>query len=83
MTLGERVLILRRRLKMSQSMLARTASVDTTTIARLEQGRVRDLSGDTIVRMAKALQVSADVLLGMVDMDEDEDEVSQSVGTGV
>jgi len=74
MTLGERVLILRRRLKMSQSMLARAAAVDTTTIARLEQGRVRDLSGETLVRLAKALQVSTDVLLGVVDLDEDDEE---------
>jgi transcriptional regulator with XRE-family HTH domain len=73
MTLGERILILRRRLKMSQSMVARAARVDTNTIARLEQGRVHDLSGDTIVRVARALHVSTDVLLGVAPLD-DEDE---------
>ena len=70
MTLGERILILRRRVGMSQSTLGRTAGLDTNTIARLEQGRVRDLSGESIVRVARALRVSTDVLLGVVELDE-------------
>jgi transcriptional regulator with XRE-family HTH domain len=69
MTLGERVLILRRRLGFSQTDLAKAASLDKNTIARLEQGRVHDLSGVTIVRVARALQVSTDVLLGVKDID--------------
>ena len=69
MTLGERILILRRRLKMSQSDLARASALDKNTIARLEQGRVHDLSGATVVRVARALQVSTDVLLGVESLD--------------
>jgi len=69
-TLGERILILRRRLKMSQSELAKASDLDKNTIARLEQGRVHDLSGSTVVRVARALQVSTDVVLGVVPMDE-------------
>src|SRR3989442_13148840 len=63
-TLGERILILRRRLKMSQSMLARACGLDTNTIARLEQGRVHDLTGEAIIRGARALPGSNDVVLG-------------------
>jgi transcriptional regulator with XRE-family HTH domain len=74
MTLGERILVLRRRLKLSQSMLGRAAGLDTNTVARVERGEIKDLSGTTIVRVAKALQVSTDVLLGVVDMDEDDEE---------
>ena len=70
MTLGERVLILRRRLKMSQGDVAKAADLDKNTIARLEQGRVKDLSGETIVRVARALQVSTDVVLGVEPLDE-------------
>jgi transcriptional regulator with XRE-family HTH domain len=70
MTLGERILILRRRLKMSQSELADAAGLDKNTIARLEQGRVKDLSGVTIVRVARALQVSTDVVLGVEPLDD-------------
>ena len=70
MTLGERVLILRRRLKMSQGDVAKAADLDKNTIARLEQGRVKDLSGETIVRVARALQVSTDVVLGVEPLDD-------------
>lgn len=70
MTLGERILILRRRLKMSQADLAKSCGLDKNTIARLEQGRVQDLSGATVVRVAQALQVSTDVVLGVVPIDE-------------
>ena len=70
MTLGERILILRRRLKMSQSEVARASGIDKNTIARLEQGVVHDLSGQTVVKVARALQVSTDVLLGVESLDE-------------
>jgi len=73
-TLGERILILRRRMKMSQGKLAQACGLDVNTIARLEQGRVRDLSGDAIVRVARALQVSTDVVLGVVPLDDTESE---------
>src|SRR6476620_9280324 len=69
MTLGERILILRRRLGFSQTDLAKASALDKNTIARLEQGRVHDLSGVTIVRVARALQVSTDVLLGVEPLD--------------
>jgi transcriptional regulator with XRE-family HTH domain len=69
MTLGERILILRRRLGLSQNDLAEASDLDKNTIARLEQGRVHDLSGAAIVRVARALHVSTDVLLGVKDVD--------------
>jgi transcriptional regulator with XRE-family HTH domain len=69
-TLGERILILRRRLKMSQADLAKVCGLDKNTIARLEQGRVQDLSGAAVVRIAQALQVSTDVVLGVIPIDE-------------
>ena len=70
MTLGERILILRRRAKMSQSDLAKACDLTKNTIARLEQGRVKDLSGETVVRVARALQVSTDMVLGVASLDE-------------
>ena len=71
MTLGERVLVLRRRLKWSQSTLGKAADIDSNTIARLERGEMQELSSTRIVRLARALQVSTDVLLGVVDLDAD------------
>jgi len=74
MTLGERVLVLRRRRKLTQAALGKAAGIDGNTIARLERDEVSDLAGSRIVRLAKALRVSTDVLLGVVDMDEQESE---------
>ena len=71
MTLGERILVLRHRLKLSQRQLGKAAEIDGNTIARLERGEMLELSSMRIVRLAKVLQVSTDVLLGVVDMDEE------------
>ena len=76
MTLGERILVLRRRLKYSQAAIGKAAQIDANTIARLERGEMHELSSTRIVRLAKALQVSTDVLLGVVDMDEDSELVA-------
>ena len=80
MTLGERILILRRRLKYSQATVARLAEIDVNTIARLERGEMHELSSNRIVRVAQALQVSTDVLLGVRAMDE-ESEVLAAVAS--
>jgi transcriptional regulator with XRE-family HTH domain len=74
-TLGERILVFRHRLKLSQSMLATATGLNKNTIARLERGEIIDVSGAHIVRLAKALQVSTDVLLGVVDIDKESESV--------
>jgi transcriptional regulator with XRE-family HTH domain len=80
MTLGERILVLRRRLKYSQATVGRLAGIDVNTIARLERGEMHELSSNRIVRVAHALQVSTDVLLGVRAMDE-ESEVLAAVAS--
>jgi transcriptional regulator with XRE-family HTH domain len=72
MTLGERILILRRRRGMSQGALARASGLNKNTIARLEQGVLHDLSGHSLVKLSKALGCSTDVLLGVAPLDEDD-----------
>jgi transcriptional regulator with XRE-family HTH domain len=72
MTLGERILILRRRRQLSQRGLAKVADVSFQTIAKLEQGGLHDLTGEYIVKLARALGVTADVLLGMVELDAEQ-----------
>jgi transcriptional regulator with XRE-family HTH domain len=69
MTLGERLLILRRRRGLSQGDLAKASGLNRNTIARLEQDDLHDLGGQSIVKLARALDCTADVLLGMVEMD--------------
>ncbi len=70
--LGERLLILRRRRGFSQGTLAKAADMHRNTIARVEQGDIEDLSGQTLLKLAKALGCSTDMLLGAKEIDEAE-----------
>jgi transcriptional regulator with XRE-family HTH domain len=71
MTLGERVLVLRHRLKLSQGSLGRATGIAPNTIARLERGELQELASSRIVALAHALQVSTDVLLGVKPLDSE------------
>jgi len=62
--LGKRVLLRRRDLSWTQKELAERTGISANTIARLERGGVQDLRGNAIVRLANALGVSTDYLLG-------------------
>jgi len=62
--LGKRVLLRRRDLRLTQKELAERTGISANTIARLERGGVQDLRGSAIARLADALDVSADYLLG-------------------
>jgi transcriptional regulator with XRE-family HTH domain len=65
MTLGERVLVHRRRCKLSQESLADLAGINKMTIWRLEKGAITDVKGAVLGKLATALGVSADYLLGL------------------
>jgi transcriptional regulator with XRE-family HTH domain len=67
MTLGERILILRRRQAMTQQQLAKEAGLNKNTIARLEQGNLKDLGGRLVAQLARALGTSTDYLLGLTE----------------
>jgi transcriptional regulator with XRE-family HTH domain len=75
MTLGERVLIWRRRRNLTQQALAEAVGIAKNTIARLEQGGITDLRGQVIARLAQVLGVSTDYLLGL---DESEEATNES-----
>jgi transcriptional regulator with XRE-family HTH domain len=79
MTLGERILILRRRQDMTQQQLAKEAGLNKNTIARLEQGNLKDLGGQSVVKLAKALGTSTDFLLGMTERDEMSEQLPTAV----
>jgi transcriptional regulator with XRE-family HTH domain len=70
MTLGERVLILRRRNRLTQDELAALVGVNKMTIWRLEHGAIQDVKGQVISKMAQALGTSADYLLGLTEREE-------------
>ena len=65
MTLGERVLLLRRRKRLTQDELAVQSGVNKMTIWRLEHGAIQDVKGHVLGKMALALETTADYLLGL------------------
>jgi transcriptional regulator with XRE-family HTH domain len=70
LSFGERIALLRRRQDMTQKELGTESQVHPNTIARLERGRLTDLPGSMVARIAKALGTSADFLLGITENDE-------------
>ena len=78
MTLGEKIHLLRRRLRWTQRELGQAAQINANTIARLERGEITDPSGQMILRLARALETSTDYLLGRCD-----DEPSELWPTGI
>jgi transcriptional regulator with XRE-family HTH domain len=65
MTLGERILLLRRRKRLTQEELAAQSGVNKMTIWRLEHGAITDVKGQVLGKMAVALETTADYLLGL------------------
>lgn len=82
MTLGERVLILRRRARLSQEELAHAVGVDRNTVTRWENGTIETPTGDTIRRLALVLQVTTDILLGVTDFDDMMREIPPTAAEG-
>lgn len=52
----------RRKLGLSQEALARRSGVATVTIAKLEEGRISDPRGSTLMKLAEALRCRVDAL---------------------
>jgi transcriptional regulator with XRE-family HTH domain len=65
MRLGEIVKILREKKGWRQKQLADASGITQATISRLEKGLVNQLKSDALGRLANALGVSADILLGL------------------
>ena len=65
MTLGERILLLRRRKRLTQEELAAQSGVNKMTIWRLEHGAIHDVKGQVLGKMALALETTTDYLLGL------------------
>lgn len=67
MDLGARVRTQRERLGMSQSQLAAAAGMSQPSLSRLEAGRGGEPMAGTLLRLANALRVPTDWLLGRTD----------------
>lgn len=73
MTFGERILLIRRRRGMTQRALGERAKLNSNTIARLERGDLKDIAGQAVARLARALGCTADYLLGLTEKDGEEE----------
>jgi transcriptional regulator with XRE-family HTH domain len=71
----DRLRMRRLKLRLSQQQLGQTIGHDQGYISRLERGEITEITVRTLARLADALRVSTDYLLGRKD--EDEDDVSQ------
>src|SRR5215510_1866918 len=67
--IGERVRQKRKALGMTQEQLEEASGVPQGSISRIESGTAEDVYASTVIGFAKALQVSADYLLGL-DVDQ-------------
>ena len=84
LSFGERIAVLRRRQGMTQRELGTESDVHWNTIARLERGKLTDLPGKSVARIAKALGTSTDYLLGLSEREHpQEHETSELEPTAV
>jgi transcriptional regulator with XRE-family HTH domain len=74
--LGERIGVLRRARGLSQAELARRLKISASAMGMYEQGR-REPSAQTLVALAKELQVSTDFLLTGAEADPATDPLPQ------
>ena len=70
--LGERVRRARTGLGMTQEQLSAATGLKQFHISRIESGDIKDVKGDTLRRLARALRVSTDYLLDVEPVEEDE-----------
>jgi transcriptional regulator with XRE-family HTH domain len=70
LSFGERIAVLRRRQDLTQKELGTESEIHWNTIARLERGKLTDLPGKAIARLARALGTTTDYLLGLSEKDE-------------
>ena len=68
----ERLRMRRLKLRLSQKRLGQMIGHDQGYVSRLERGEITDITVRTLARLADALHVSTDYLLGRQDEDDEE-----------
>ena len=65
MTIGKRMRQRRRALDITQEQLEELAGIKQSHISAMENDRIQIVKSDTLIRLAQALRVSTDWLLGL------------------
>ena len=81
MSLGTRLMLLRRESGLRQEDLAEISGVSQAYIAKIERGRVTNVGIEYIELLAKALDVRVAYLLGLSDVVVDEEDEEELLGT--
>jgi len=63
-TLGDVLRAQREKLNMNQRQLARASGITPATISRLESGHVKELKSEALKKLAAALNITVDYLVG-------------------
>jgi len=63
-TLGDVLRVQRGKLNMNQRQLARASGITPATISRLESGQVKELKSEALKKLADALNITVDFLVG-------------------
>lgn len=71
-TFAERVLLGRKWLNINQEELANRAGISRTYVSKIETGAVKAVMTDVVIRLAHALQVKPEFLLGLTDIPSDD-----------
>ena len=71
MALGTRIQVLRKKRALGVRELSRLADVPHVTLLRLEQGIRSDVTTETAKKIARALGVGVDYLIGTWEEDDD------------
>ena len=66
-TLGQRIALIREKRGLTQSDVAELTGLKIQNISRLETDAREHARSDTLIRLAQALDVSTDYLLGLTD----------------
>lgn len=69
--IGVRVVLARTKRNWNQKKLSEQAGLSQKTLSLIEKGHAHRLYADTVVRLAKALGVTTDWLLGLTSEPED------------
>ena len=67
-TLGKRLLLSRRDLRLNQEELSEISGVSRQYISDIERGRAKNVGVEVVFALAKALGVSVEYLLGLTDV---------------
>jgi transcriptional regulator with XRE-family HTH domain len=70
--LGDRIRQKRNDLDLTQEQLAAAAGLKQFHISRIESGDIKDVKGETLRRLARALRVTTDFLLEVEDNEDSE-----------